>query len=251
MSVYIISHKQTAYPSLDGYNLIQVGAYNKEHYCEINDAENDNISQKNPFFCELTGLYWIWKNIKKDDYIGIVHYRRFFTDSFFEDHFLTEKKIKKILKRYDVILPIKTKLKSQTVREQFLENTGTEYDLQILESVIKDTYPDYYDSYCKVFDGYVCYFRNMFITSKSIYDNYCQWLFNILFEVEKRIDITNYDDYHKRIYGFLAERLLTVYILNNCFKVYEVGVVQTDLKQNFIKRFAKSVQRVFYSLIQK
>lgn len=249
MSVYVISHKPVQCPKIQGYNLIQVGAYGKEHYCQIADDAGKNISSKNPMYCELTGLYWIWKNTN-DSYVGIVHYRRFFTDSFFESHFIQEKKIDKILKKYDVILPIKTKLKKMTVREQFLDNTGTHYDLDVLEAVIKDKYPEYSDTLKRVLDGNTAYYRNMFITTRSIYNQYCEWLFNILEEVEKKLDTSSYDDYHKRIYGFLAERLLGVFMLHNSLKIYEVGVVQTDLKQNLIKKFAKRWQRVVYSLLQ-
>lgn len=249
MSIYIISHKPIKCPKLDGYQLIQVGACNKEHYCSVSDDTGDNISIKNPYYCELTGLYWIWKNLI-DEYIGIVHYRRFFTESFFESHFIEETKIKKILQKYDVILPIKTKLRNTTVRNQFLDNTGTKYDLDILESVLKNKYPDYLDTYKQIFNGNTSYYRNMFITSKNIYDAYCEWLFEILGEVELRLDTSKYNDYHKRIYGFLSERLLGVYMQHNHYKIYEAGVVQTDLKQNSIKKFIKRWQRLLYSICQ-
>lgn len=249
MAIYIISHKPIKCFELKGYQLIQVGAYNKEHYCNVSDDIGDNISNKNPYYCELTGLYWIWKNLT-DEYIGIVHYRRFFTESFFESHFLKETKIKKIFQKYDVILPIKTKLRNTTVRHQFLDNTGTEYDLDILESVLKDKYPDYLDTYKQIFNGNTSYYRNMFITSKKIYDTYCEWLFDILDEVEFRMDISRYNDYHKRIYGFLAERLLGVFMQHNHYKIYEAGVVQIDLKQNLIKKFIKRWQRLLYSICQ-
>ena len=90
----------------------------------------------------------------------------------------------------------------------------------------------------------------MFITSKKIYDTYCEWLFDILDEVESRMDISKYNDYHKRIYGFLAERLLGVFMQHNHYKIYEAGVVQIDLKQNLIKRFIKRWQRLLYSIYQ-
>lgn len=250
MSMYVISHKLVKCPNLDGYHLLQVGAKGKEHYCSISDDVGDNISEKNPLFCELTGLYWIWKNVV-DKYIGIVHYRRFFTESFFESHFLQEDKIRTILKNYDVILPIITQLKAgTTVRSQFLENTGTKYDLLVLESVIRDKYPEYMDTYTAVFNSSRSYFRNMLISSKTVYDGYCEWLFNILFEVERRLDTTDYDDYHKRIYGFFSERLLSVYMRHNGLKIYECGVVQTDLDQNPLKKFVKRFQRIGYSVIQ-
>lgn len=250
MSIYVISHKPVECPNLNGYQLIQVGAYNKDHYCNISDDIGDNISDKNPLYCELTGLYWIWRNLA-DEYVGIVHYRRFFSESLFESHFLKEKRIKKILKNYDVILPIKTKLKTKTVREQFLENTGTKHDLDVMESVLRDKYPDYYEMYNQVFNGKASYYRNMLVTSKDIYDGYCEWLFDVLSEIEMRLDTREYDDYHRRIYGFLSERLLGVYMQYNHYRIYEVGVVQVDLRQNPLKRFIKCWQRLGYSMMQR
>lgn len=243
MSVFVISHKPTQCPNLKNYKLIQVGAKNKEHYCNLSDDTGDNISEKNPFFCELTGLYWIWKNTQ-EEYIGIVHYRRFFTKNFSSKKFIQDSEVKKILTKYDVILPIHVHVK-KTIRDQFLENTGTVDDLLALENSIIRLFPDYFDTYNKVFNDHIGYFRNMFIMNRDEYDKYCSWLFALLFDLESHLDVSDYSDYHKRIFGFIAERLLYVYVLHNNLKVCEIGYVQTDLKQNPIKDFAKRIQRVY------
>lgn len=242
MSVFIMSHKPTKYPKMKNYKLMQVGAVGKKHYCELSDDTSDNISFKNPYYCELTGLYWLWKNTK-DEYVGIVHYRRYFLRSFSNHKFLTDDEIKRILTKYDVILPIHVYVKN-TIREQFLENTGTKLDLLTLEKVLGEKYPEYVESYKEVFDGHVGYFRNMFVMKRKDYDAYCTWIFNILFEIEKRLDTSKYDEYHSRIYGFFSERLLYVYVYQNCMKICEIGYVQTDLKQNRIKDIAKRFQRM-------
>lgn len=250
MSTYIITHKQIKDPKLQGYKIIQVGARNKEHLYELTDDTKDNISYKNCSFCELTGLYWLWKNVN-DDYIGIVHYRRFFVRSFFDNKYLSEQDIKRILKTNDIILPIKTKLHNETVKEQFLSNTGFEKDLDILLDVLKKKYPEYISTYYKVMNSKECYYRNMFITNKSQFDKYCCWLFDILFEFESLVDIDQYDDYHKRIFGFMSERLLSVYVDFNELKICEIGIVQTDYRDMRIKKIAKKVQRVFKYYLTK
>ena len=168
MSVFIMSHKPTKYPKMKNYKLMQVGAVGKKHYCELSDDTSDNISFKNPYYCELTGLYWLWKNTK-DEYVGIVHYRRYFLRSFSNHKFLTDDEIKRILTKYDVILPIHVYVKN-TIREQFLENTGTKLDLLTLEKVLGEKYPEYVESYKEVFDGHVGYFRNMFVMKRKDYD---------------------------------------------------------------------------------
>ena len=60
--IYIAAHKKFNVPQLDNYAVLQVGAQGKENLGYLQDNTGDNISYKNPNFCELTGLYWIWKN---------------------------------------------------------------------------------------------------------------------------------------------------------------------------------------------
>lgn len=54
--------------------------------------------------------------------------------------------------------------------------------------------------------------------------------FDILFDVEKQLDMTGYDEYNQRVYGFIAERLLRVWIVYNNYKPYECIVGLTESK---------------------
>lgn len=83
----------------------------------------------------------------------------------------------------------------------------------------------------------------MFITNKINYDSYCKWLFSILFELEKHIDLTGYNEYQKRIYGFLSERLLNVWIKHNKLKLCEVGVLSTERKVSILAKLLTGVKR--------
>ena len=78
--IYIAAHKEFDVPRLENYVPLQVGAEGKEDLGFLRDNTGDNISVKNPNFCELTGLYWIWKNTN-DEYKGVVHYRGYFCKS--------------------------------------------------------------------------------------------------------------------------------------------------------------------------
>lgn len=77
--IYEITHKECFYPTPEEYIPIQVGKVNtKVNLPYINDENGDSIAEKNANYCELTAWYWLWKNEKLPDYIGLCHYRRFF-----------------------------------------------------------------------------------------------------------------------------------------------------------------------------
>lgn len=84
-------------------------------------------------------------------------------------------------------------------------------DLDITLQILKEKYPAFAqtaDSYMQSETAHEC---NMFIMKKEIYKNYCAWLFDILFEAEKRIDSTWYSVEEYRVMGYLAERLCGIY----------------------------------------
>ena len=103
MSVYVITHKKFNMIPQENYKVLLVGAYRGHVYGDCFDDAGDNISEKNANYCELTGVYWLWKNLQKDDYVGIVHYRRLFSRSFSKSKKLSDKDIRKLLGKYDII----------------------------------------------------------------------------------------------------------------------------------------------------
>ena len=78
--IYIVTHKKFKPPVDPMYVPIQVGKQNtKKNLNILSDDTGDNIAYKNANYCELTALYWIWKNEMQADIIGMCHYRRYFT----------------------------------------------------------------------------------------------------------------------------------------------------------------------------
>lgn len=75
--IYVMTHKAIEPISNDIYLPLHVGKKGKEDLGYPGDDTGDSISEKNNHYCELTGLYWIWKNVRCD-IVGICHYRRFF-----------------------------------------------------------------------------------------------------------------------------------------------------------------------------
>lgn len=194
---------------------IQVGsALSNKVFEDTLDNNGDHISYKNKQFCELTALYWIWKNSLNSDYIGLYHYRRYFK--------IDKNRIISSLKEYDVIIPKVKKLRISIKDQYYKEHYKEDWDVMI--ETLKKMYPDYYLASKKVFNNNKLYCYNMLISSSKIFNEYCEWLFPLLFEVEKQIDISDRDDYQKRYIGFLAERLFTLYIYYKKFKVLELKV---------------------------
>ena len=247
VSIFVITHKPYNKSPMKGYKTLQVGAC--KGHLQIGDVFDDtgeNISEKNPQFCELTGLYWLSRNCN-DNYIGTCHYRRFFSTDFFGKKPVNERKVLRILNKKDMIVPFSRKL-DVTVAEQYCRNSGYNKDLLIVRDIIAEKYPDYLVAYDNVFNGKITYFYNMLIAKEEVYKGYCDWLFNILFEAEKRVDTTGYNDYQKRIFGFLSERLLSVWIHTNNIEVFEMGVINTEESPHIVRKLLSGLKRSLLSL---
>lgn len=227
IKIYCMAHKLFNVPSNKIYVPLQVGAELHDNLGYVRDNEGDNISKKNPFYSELTGFYWMWKNDVTSDVKGLCHYRRFFLNE--KGTILEAAEVQNILSRFDMIVSGRAVYEQGTIYENYGEKHYTK-DLDLTGEVIKEKYPDYCDSFKQVMEGKETYFANMFIASKDRADAYAKWLFDILFEVEKRLDMTGYDDYNRRVFGFISERLLTVWIRKNRLRVYECPVGLTESK---------------------
>lgn len=199
---------------------IQVGkALSNKDIAEVSDDTGDNISDKNEAYCELTALYWMWKNSKAEN-IGLYHYRRRFD--------IDKERILSILNNNDIIIPRK-KVFRISLKDQYIKEHSIK-DWNILINVLKTHNPEYYESSKKVFTDNKIYRFNMFISKKELFDKYCRWVFPILDKVYEKIGLTYKDNYQKRYIGFMAERLFTLYIFHNKFNVYEADVLFEEKK---------------------
>lgn len=238
INIYSCFHKEYKVPKNNLIEPIHVGkSISNKKLNFSGDDTNDNISEKNKNYCELTALYWIWKN-SNCDIVGLCHYRRYFN---LKDKIYI-KKVKKInvnsldyytkfskydIERildndYDIIVPKCNKFK-ETIYEQYCIYHKKE-DIDKLIDVIKKLYPSYIQATNKVLNSNYMNMYNMFICKKEVLDSYCDWLFNILFEVEKIIDIDD-DQYQARVFGFMSERLFNIYIEKNKLRKKELQIL--------------------------
>lgn len=222
------------------------------------DDTGDNISSKNPYYCELTATYWAWKNLNNVDYIGLCHYRRFF-DFSFKPHIMKEQRevtadcimnsnklIPNIPHDCDVILPVSRPF-TQNIISIHIMNLNL-IDILLLEKTILHLFPDYENSLKHVFyhEQYVPQ-RNMFVMKKSIFDEYCYFLFTVLFEVEKHIKYSPYK-YYQRVLGFMGELLLPLFCYHKQLKIYNRQIlfltnnpknttIRKDILTHYINKF--------------
>lgn len=228
--IYIATHKKVELPELEDYVALQVGAEGKEDYGYVRDNTGDSISDKNPNYCELTGLYWIWKN-SHEKYKGLVHYRRFFGQSNMSSDLrkiYTHRQLVGFLSDADIVLPYIEYFK-QNARDEIMVKCCTTEIFEQLEQVMEEKYPQYMRTFTEYFENNRSTLFNMMFCKSTLFDSYCEWLFDILFELEKRVDLNVLNDYQKRLYGFLSERLLNVWVNKNNLRKKNVPVIQTEI----------------------
>lgn len=217
---------------------IQTGRVLSEENFEgmIGDDTGDSISILNPYFCELSAVYWIWKHyeeIGNPEYIGFMHYRRHFLfgnkdykpdyfglvkfddvdEDYLKNDLTDDDNIEKIVTGYDAIFPQKIDIKTdkcKTNYEQFKQNhIISDYDSAI--SILKDKYPEYYE-YAQMYNkSSLAYFLDMFIMKKELFFRYCSWIFDILFELKNVISFDR-DSTENRALGYVAERLTGIFL---------------------------------------
>lgn len=246
IKIFVAAHKKYRMPEDDIYFPVHVGAEGKEPIGFQGDNTGDNISDKNANYCELTGLYWMWKNVSSD-YLGVAHYRRYFAVGRNKDKWkciADREHIEKMLEKADIILPKKRHYYIETNYSQYVHAHHAE-DLDTTRAIIEEKYPEY----IKAFD--MCMKRtyghkfNMFIMKRELADEYCSWLFDILFELEKRLDISSYSKNDARVFGFVSERLLDVWVETKGCKYCEMPVIFME-KQNWWVKGTNFLKRKFF-----
>ena len=241
VKVIIATHKKYEMPSDGMYLPLHVGREGKEDLGYVGDNTGDHISDKNPKFCELTGLYWAWKNLECD-YLGLAHYRRHFT---MKSHgqqkklgrmnaVLTTEEVHKLLKDYPILVPKKRHYFIETLYSHY-EHTHYKEHLDITRDIIAEMYPEYLADFDKVMKQTGGYMFNMYIMRKDLSDAYCEWVFSILFELENRLQDTEYSFFHGRFYGRVSEIIFNVWLLHQKVEYKEVPYMHME-KINWLKK---------------
>ena len=215
VKVIIATHKKYRMPADVMYLPVHVGAVGKDNIEDYQrDDEGENISDLNPYFCELTGLYWAWKNIDAD-YIGLVHYRRHFSSNPHNRDVwggvLKKSDIEKDMGRIKVFVPFRRHYYIETLYSHYA-HTHHIFQLNETRRIIEKRCPVYLNSFDRVCKRTWGYMFNMMIMERDLFNQYCSWLFPILFELRCRLGEEGLTPFHSRYYGRISEIIFNVWL---------------------------------------
>lgn len=226
VQILVATHKVYRMPDDPMYLPIQLGAsidvndeFKEPDLGYLKDNVGENISSRNPSFCELTGLYWGWKHLKAD-YIGLVHYRRHFKghrvrgagasgDQF--DDILRYEELAPMLGRYKVFVPRKRHYFIETLYSHYAHTHFAEH-LDKTREILAEKYPEYVDAFDQVMQETSAHMFNMAIMERGLMDQYCTWMFDILFTLETKVDVSDYSFYQGRYSGRVGELIFNVWL---------------------------------------
>ena len=240
-------------PIFVGADLSSPDVYESFQYT---DNSGESISKDNSKYCELTALYWAWKNAPPLGIAGLCHYRRFFlfkTKRHFNiDRLPFNDRDSLLIDSLNDIPPVliefvqgggwitapRKKLNTTVYRNYVDDPCCSKNDFDIMITTVTEKYPEYSDSVSSfIASRYLNYF-NMFLARGDAFCLYCSWLFDILSSVNARLDYSGRNKQQMRVLGFLGERLLSLYIHHNnlCTKEVLVGYHAPKHRLNYVYR---------------
>lgn len=231
IKIFVSYHKKSPIIKSDVFEPIEVGRALKSledslKDIMIGDNDGENISEKNPRYCELTAQYYVWKNYEKlgnPDYVGFCHYRRLFnfnTNSrvygpifggdVLEQLMMTRENIENVIQEYGMIVPEAVRFEGYTVFTHY-KNSHYITDYQTALDIMLEKYPEFKEAASAYNNGHDNYITNCYIMTREEFFAYMEWLFSILFEADFKIPVYK-NTYDNRVVGFVAERLLGIYV---------------------------------------
>lgn len=198
MKIYVVGSSKNKFLPLDDI---------REKFLIDEKHEGDNIDFLNPWYCELTGLYYLWKHVD-DDIVGLEHYRRYFVNS--KNKLLSESEIKNLLQKNDIICHhLRNYTKYKSIEEELIKSTKDEHTVKTFKNYIKEidnTYDMNKEPYKHSF--------NMFIGKRNIIESILEKLFEVMNNFIVKYDIRKIN---KRTIGYLSEFYFSYLITQNKF----------------------------------
>lgn len=260
IKIMVCCHKKMSIPKLPILYPIQLGADLSSELYEgfLYDNDGENISAKNKSYCELTAQYWAWKNCDAD-FFGFFHYRRFLVpaknirkpyiikprvdaatlDSLGFGNFAA------LIENYDIVCPNGEQMYVSVRKHYANAPFHHEKDLALAEEIVRGLYPEYTEALERYFDGTVHYFGNIFVMKKDVFYEYCEWLFPILEQFDRRADLSGYGEQEMRVDGYIAERLFGVYYTQRKDALKTVELPRVIFEEAPLKRLRQKLINFF------
>lgn len=236
--IIVAAHKPYPMPTDRLYLPVQAGAALHEAVGFQRDDEGDSLSEKNGLYCELTALYWAWKNLESDA-LGLAHYRRYLSVDGRSP--ASAEQVTAHLEKRPVLLPRKRRYWIETNESQYVHAHGSQA-LDALKETIGTHQPEYLPAFEKSLRRTGGHRFNLFVMRRDLADSYCEWLFGLLFQLESRIGGSEAEI--PRLYGFLSERMLDCWLETNGLPYEEMRVYSTE-KTNWISKGGAFLKRKF------
>lgn len=224
ITVGVAAHKPYPMPEDPCYLPIHVGrALHPELAAEmgprfVGDDAGDGISERNATYCELTALWWLWRNCKSD-YKGLVHYRRLLAspdpgrrrarDPL--SRVASGEELRRLLADHDAVLPRKRRYYVETMRSHW-DHTQPPEQLAETERVLSDLEPAYAAAFERALSARGAHMFNMMVMRADAFDAYCAWLFPVLEELTTRLDPAQFPPFQARYPGRVSELLLDAWV---------------------------------------
>lgn len=253
MKVIIALHKAYDVLQDETYLPVFVGSQSNPGY--QSDAQGDSISQKNSLYCELTALYWAWKNLPADA-LGLVHYRRYLGSPARclpwikpKDRIATGEELEACLEKAPIILPKKRNYIIESRENQYIHAHGRA-GMDVLRAVLARRSPEYLPALNRSMKRTSGHCLNIFVMRRDLFDAYCTWLFDTLFEMEREMRSTMPQEIKPRLFGFLSERMLDCWIETNGYAYQELPIVNME-RVNWLKKGLSFLQRMVVGRIRE
>ena len=229
VKIFVVAHKP--FEMLEGEALVPIhvgrvaSRLKDEMAGMIGDDTGVNISEKNPSYCEMTAHYWIWKNVHDTKYVGVCHYRRYFGID------ISEESIGQLMADTDVIM-VEPSWYTDSVYAYFAKFMGAE-NMTILWLVMKKLYLECVETLEEVCDGGTFYPFNMLVCRKSLFDEYCEWIFSVLGECERYVKPSPYTN-GRRALAYMAELLTGVYFIHRGLRIKSVPYYKIENEERVL-----------------
>jgi len=253
MKILVAAHKPYQMPADQLYQPVMVGSALHEDIPAgyVPDNTGQNMSDMNPFYNELTALYWAKYNLQDEDIIGLMHYRRYFGRKASHDlnDILTENDIRTALASADVLLPKPRNYYIESQKNHYF-NAHNHEPYLVMREVIEEKYPTYLAAFDMMSDSKKAHLFNMSIMRQADFQAYTDFMFEVLREVEARIPYQDYEGQERRVFGFLSERLMDTWVYTQNKGVAEFALVTTE-KTNWVDKGTQFLKRKFFKNADK